>query len=473
MTPSKKSLYEYLFDYAKEEGKKLFFFDETERITVEETLYRVNALVDRLISHGIKNGDVVAFTPIRKKETVIVLYSLIAIGAVALLCDPFETTEEYLKNHLPDTKADHIIFWNGDSLEVKTGEKSFSLSVKEQKETCSLPQVDVKQTALVVFTSGSTGKTKGVKLSQYAFINTSEDTKDIGGYFPDDRNLEILPLTHVFGLSLVITALVARHAVFFPNKVEVSYLMECIEKYKLTRMNCVPTLYLKMGEENQNGKYDLSSLRYGLIGGASSTKQQFDEIERTLSMKLVPVYGMSECMGISCGNYLDDISLRSTGCGRVYSMNEVKIAEDGEISVKGPALLNGYWGESQFVGEDVFFPTGDLGMIDERGILRITGRKKEIIITNGNNLSIAEIEEKILGIDGVKDVCVVGISDDSAGEIPVAAIVLNESMTEEQCNKALNETLAKIERPRKLIFLEQFPLTSSGKKDKQTIKKMF
>lgn len=473
MFPSKKSLYEYLFDYARAEGEKPFLLDETEKISAKETLERVNALVTQMVKAGVDMDDKIAFAPVRKKESAIVLYALIAMGVVTLLCEPFESVEGYLKNHLSETKVDHILGWNGDELQLKTGEKVVSLDTNARKSSCPLPVRDVKKTSLVVFTSGSTGKTKGVRLSQYAFISCSEDTGPIGGYFPDDLNMELLPLTHVFGLSLIITAIVLRHAIFFPKTVEAKYLLQCIETYQITRMNCVPTLYLKMAEQNEIEKRDLSSLRYGLVGGASCTKAQFLEIEQGLSIKLVPIYGMTECMGISCGNYLDDVSLRSSGCGRVYSMNEVKIEEDGEICVKSPDLLNGYLGEKIKFGENVFFPTGDLGRIDENGILHVTGRKKEIIITNGNNLSIAEIEEKILSIDFVKDVCVVGIDDDTVGEIPVALVVLKEGGTKEGLQEALKAKLAKIERPKNVIFADQLPLTSSGKKDKQTVKTLF
>ena len=173
-------------------------------------------------------------------------------------------------------------------------------------------------------------------------------------------------------------------------------------------MNGVPSLYMAMAE--QCAQYDISSLRAGFVGGSPMTEQQFAETEQKLGMTLVSVYGMTECIGISCVSYKDSANKRSTTVGPFYSMNTGKILledgteaatmEEGEICVTGPARMLGYYGTP--MDRNTLFHTGDIGFVDADGFLHITGRKKNIIIRNGNNLSPRKIELALLDIPGVR-----------------------------------------------------------------------
>ena len=198
-------------------------------------------------------------------------------------------------------------------------------------------------------------------------------------------------------------------------------------------------------------------------------------IEEKLKIRLVPVYGMSECIGIACGDYRDRAEKRCDNVGKVYSMNEVKISEEGEICVKSPAKALGYLQGERITELEEWLHTGDLGYIDEEGYVHISGRKKDIIIRNGNNISSAKIESELLKLKYIETAAVVCGRDEKAGEVPCALVVLKagEARTEAEIIKDLQGSLTKIELPAKIGFAEELPLTSTGKTDKERIKKLF
>lgn len=441
MKPSIKMLYDFFAEYVEERGNDRFIFNEKISYTVSQTFKIVKSLAMQLLHNGIKCGDMVAVKAERTVETILVFYALQFIGGIAVMYDPREEIKEtvkIIKNRLYVENAAVDLLFTEDCNEV-----------------CGLC-TDSRLTSAVIFTSGSTGGCKPVKLSQYNFINNSLDTKDIGGYCKDDINICIVPVHHVFGLALIMTAVVTKHSILVPRAIDTEYILDCMEKYKVTRLNGVPGMYLALAEKRGHRKLKLNC---GLIGGGPCTKEQFLKIERELGITLIPVYGMSECIGISCGSYTDSVDDRYDSVGRVYSMNTLKIEADGEIIVKSPAM------SLHYVDSEGWLHTGDLGYMDGEGFLHINGRKKDIIIRNGNNLSAVEIERKILSLPQVKNVCVVGIPDEKAGEVPCALIVGDPV--------DFTGVLTKIEFPAKVIYSKEIPLTSSGKPDKQAIKQLF
>ena len=194
-------------------------------------------------------------------------------------------------------------------------------------------------------------------------------------------------------------------------------------------------------------------------------------------MTLIPVYGMSECIGIACADWKESRAVRAEGSAPFYAMNTGKIlredgteaaaGETGEIFVTGPARMVGYWPEKLPEGEII--ATGDLGYLDEAGRLHLTGRKKDIIIRNGNNLSARRIEEAILSIPGVEDAAVVGLPDECQGEVPWAMVVTGE---QSGFHGKMAERLNKNEIPAGWCFVKELPLTASGKPDKQKIREV-
>lgn len=486
-----KTLYEYLKEFSGVRGEDEFLSDENDRYTVRGALKRIRSLATDFYAFGVRKGDYVLLRATRSMNSSLIYFALTAVGAVSVLADPHFKAREFLPRTGVDIRVKFTVtneetsddVSEGEGWRIYRGEKSADIRFDSSPVFDeNIISWDSKLPCAIIFTSGSTGASKAVILSQYNIVNNSEDTREIGWYLPEDKNIELLPIHHIFGLALICTAVVTGHAVFFPSCTDIKHILYCIERYKITRMNGVPSLYISMADANEEEKRDISSFRTGLIGAGPCTFGQKKDIEKRLDMTLIPVYGMSEFIGISCGDYRDPAEKRLGGVGRFYSFNTGKIelddgseaecGQEGEICAYGPARMTGYFGEEPDK-RDSFIHTGDIGYLDEDGYLHITGRKKDIIIRNGENLSCGKIENAILSLPSVRYAAVVGANDALRGEVPCAMIELKRPMSEKEIKEALKDKLTKIEIPERIIITDKLPLTSSGKADKQKIKDMF
>lgn len=474
------TLYEYLVEYEKVQPQKELLGDKDGWRTVREVLLQVNHVANILSSQGVKNGSWVKLRMSQNVDAVIILLALQSLGAVAVLTDPRVEIEEFLADYNNNIAIDYFIMKETDwKLTDKLREKNslITIQINENKKNISYCTDSLKP-AIVIFTSGTTGKNKAVVMCQNNLISNLLDSAPLGDYREDDVALGALPMHHVFGLALLTGAIVLRHKLYITQGTDLETVFATIEEQGITRMNGVPSLYISMMKKSH--MYDLHTLRVGYIGGAPCKEDQFKMIEEKLEMTLVPVYGMSESVGISCASYMDSQETRARGVGRFYPMNTGKIVlgdgglavngECGEICVKGPMQMLGYCSseETQMViDEEGFLHTGDLGYLDEHGVLHLTGRIKDIIIRNGVNISCQRIEEMLLKIQGITEAVVVALPDEMQGEIPAAMII--SSKTEKQVLEELPKLLKKNEIPSCIYITEQIPLTSSGKPDKVRI----
>lgn len=477
---NRNTLYDYLWDYAGESPEKKLFGCQGEWLTVEESLTKVRGAAGGLARQGIRQGDWVALRMNQTSEAAIYLLALQALGAMAVLTDPRCEAAEYLTrctgNIRPRWEISMEDGWVLHPLPNGSREK-----LTMDGPCPKLPKLDGGSPAIVIFTSGSTGKSKGVILSQQNLISNLLDSAPLGGYSEEDVALGALPMYHVFGLALLTGAIVLRHSLYFTSGGDLNTVLETIQEQGITRMNGVPSLYLNMAREKDG--YDLRTLRVGYIGGGPCTPEQFAGIEAGLDMTLVSVYGMSECIGISCSSWQDPQWVRAGGVGKFYPMNRGKIlredgteaapGETGEVCVSGPMRMLGYCEmceTREAIDEQGFLHTGDLGYVDEAGVLHLTGRKKDIIIRNGMNLSPRKIEEALLSIPGVAQAVVVGIPHPIQGEVPYAMAVSRHS--ELALTAELTRLLPKNEIPVGISIVTEIPLTASGKPDKVTIREV-
>lgn len=481
--PVKKTFWEYLNEYAAVSPEKVLLMDEKKKLTVREVKEFITGLAEGIGQKGIQTGDYVALRASLSMETILLFWALQIIGARTVLTDSHENVEDFLQKNGAGIPVKAMLTDEEKKGEwiLKKAEENWKIQAAEGFQEKRL-LMDCKSPTIIIFTSGSTGRSKAVMLSQYNFANNLEDTRNIGGYIKDDRALGFLPLNHVFGLALLTGALVLQHTFVIASGIQPEQLLQSIEKYRITRMNGIPEIFMRMAEKAD--QYNLCSLHAGLIGGSPSTKQQFARIEEKLGIVLVPVYGMSECIGISCGNYADSQEIRMRGVGRFYSMNDGKIqredgsfarqGEEGEILIKSPAQMCGYLNSLEdHVDDGGYLHTGDLGYVDEQMILHISGRKKDIIIRNGVNISARKIEEKLLEIDGICEAAVVGVTSAEYGEVPIAVIVSHtEAIVPEEIKEELqkNKMLTSAEIPERIFLAEKLPKTSSGKTDKEKIR---
>ena len=496
MAAVEKSIFEYFENYAAECGGNLFLFDEQRSYTVGETFHEAVAIGNRLHEFGVRAGSLVALRSTRSLDAYLIWLALEFMGATAVLTDPHQTSERFLRETGVPIQADAVITneaagngisANGNWEVLGHGPLKIGCPARREERRFAVGK-DLCAPATIVFTSGSTGKSKGSMLSQEALLQYAEDSIVYDWHHPDDIAIVTLPTHHAFALCLLVAAFIARYALFFPCDMGAGYVLECIERYRITRMNGVPSYFYLLARANETHSRDLKSLRTGFTAGAPIIPEQHRYIEQALGMTLHPLYGMSESISISCTTPLDPAECRATTVGRFHrgagcilgpDGNELPNGQEGEICLSGPAIMCGYYGDGeatrQAIDEQGRLHTGDLGYLDENGYLHISGRIKDIIIRNGINLSPAKIEAAIRCVPGVENAVVVGVRHETLGEAPCALVVLREGfeMTAEELKKPLLSRMAKNEVPVTILFGTEIPLNKIGKPDKQKVQEMF
>lgn len=478
----------YLHNLALEKPCLPLLGDRGGWLTTEQVEGFVETGAGLLYASGLRPGSLVVLPAGRTVNTVLALLCLQRIGAVAVLIDPREEPERALAACEPALSVPVCLEAGGDILRptllLTRGGDGAPLRLPLVSSGCTPAPLydDPNAPAFYIFTSGSSGRKKAVILSQGNLVSNLLDSAPLGGYSEDDIALGALPLDHVFGLALLTGAVVLRHRLYLTAASAPEEMLQIIAREKITRMNGVPSLYLAMAKKAWAD--EARTLRVGYIGGAPWTVEQFQHIESALGMTLVPVYGMSECIGISCASYRSSQAARMAGVGPFYPANRGKIVredgaealpgEEGEVCVCGPMRMLGYHDPeqtAQAIDADGFLHTGDLGCVDASGVLRLTGRKKEVIIRNGVNLSPRRIEEALLAQPGVRAAAVVGLPDNVYGELPWAAVVyVGNSLF--RVMDGLSEYLPKNELPEGILRLDALPMTGSGKPDKPAVKEL-
>ena len=354
-----------------------------------------------------------------------------------------------------------------------------------------LPPIDLDDDiAVLQYTGGTTGAPKGAMLTH---ANVYINVQQVMAFAPKletakHRVLAILPFFHVFAMTVVLNFGVAKAAemVIMPRFV-LSEALDLIKEARPTVMPGVPTLFNAMMNDPKFNSLDLSSLRYCLSGGAAlplEVKQRFEELT---GCKLVEGYGLSETSPVVTANPLEGaVKPGSIGLpvpGTIVSLRdledpsqEVASGERGEVCVRGPQVMKGYWRnpaetESQFI--DGYLRTGDVGVMDEDGYFYIVDRIKDLIICSGYNVYPRRIEEALFEHPAVEDVSVIGIKDPHRGEAPKAFIKLKDGMTATKAEilTHLENKLSRIELPAEIEFRDGLPKTLIGKPSRKALKR--
>jgi long-chain acyl-CoA synthetase len=357
---------------------------------------------------------------------------------------------------------------------------------KYQKQSID-PYDDV---AVLQYTGGTTGTPKGAMLTHAnVYINSQQGaawatTLLVPG---QERTLAALPFFHVFAMTAVMNFALAQGAelVIMPRFV-LDDAMSLITKTKPTVMPGVPTMFIAMLNHPKLTSFDLSSLKFCLSGGAPLPVEVKERFEKLTGCKVVEGYGLSEASpSVTCNPLDGPVKEGSIGQplpGTIVSLRdladlgkEVPLGEKGEICIKGPQVMKGYWKRpdetaNQFVGD--YLRTGDVGIMDEEGFIFIVDRIKDLIICSGYNVYPRRIEEAIYEHPAVEEVTVIGVKDDYRGEAPKAFIKLKAgaSATKEDIFKHLEPKISKIEMPAEIEFRDALPKTMIGKLSKKELK---
>jgi fatty-acyl-CoA synthase len=350
--------------------------------------------------------------------------------------------------------------------------------------------LDARDPINIQFTSGTTGMPKGATLSHHNILNNGYFVGARQDFTAADRLCIPVPLYHCFGMVMgVLACLTHGAAMVFPSDAfDPEAVLKAIEQEHCTALYGVPTMFIAELSAPDFDRYDLSSLRTGIMAGAICPEPVMREVIERMNMREVTIgYGMTETSPISFQTDPDDpLEKRVETVGRVQPHLECKMVDEngeivtlgtpGELCTKGYSVMIGYWGDPEKTAEaidaDGFMHSGDLATFDEQGFAEIVGRIKDMIIRGGENIYPKEIEEYLLGHPKVEDVAVVGLPDEKYGEEVCAWVRLEagEAMDEAELRAFCKDQIAHYKVPRYIRFVDAFPMTVTGKVQKFLIR---
>ncbi|MDY6944613.1 MAG: AMP-binding protein [Pseudomonadota bacterium] len=335
----------------------------------------------------------------------------------------------------------------------------------------------------IQFTSGTTGLPKGATLSHHNIVNNGYFVASHMAFTHQDSLCIPVPLYHCFGMVMGVLGCVTHGAaMIFPSEAfEPRAVLEAVSAEKCTALYGVPTMFIAELDHPQFHEFDLGSLRTGVMAGAPCPVEVMKRVIADMHMREVTIaYGMTETSPVSFQSRSDDsIERRVSTVGRIHPHLEVKIVdpegrvvprgERGELLTRGYSVMTGYWDDAEKTSQSVdaqgWMHTGDLAVLDAEGYCNITGRVKDLIIRGGENVSPREVEEFLYRHPRIQDVQVFGIPDPRYGEIVCAWIKLKDGdpCDAEAIHAFCRNQIAHFKVPQHIRFVEQFPMTVTGK----------
>jgi acyl-CoA synthetase (AMP-forming)/AMP-acid ligase II len=333
----------------------------------------------------------------------------------------------------------------------------------------------------VLFTSGTTGRSKGVLSAHRQVIDVAQAWAECGEVGPADRYLVINPFFHSFGYKAGIVVALLTGATIVPQAVyDPAVAMQLIADEKITVLPGAPTIYQTILDHPDRPQHDLSSLRFAVTGAAVVPVALVERMQRELSFDIVlTAFGLTEAVVVSMCRRDDPPEVVARTCGRATAGFQIKIGAQDEILLRGPNVMLGYLDDpaatAAAIDADGWLHTGDVGSLDEGGYLRITDRLKDMYISGGFNVYPAEVEQTLARLDGVVDVAVIGVPDERLGEVGLALVVprAGQSLSVDDVLEFSRERLANYKVPRRVEFVEVLPRNPSGKILKTVLRKEF
>lgn len=496
------------------------------RLTYKQFDEAVTKAAKAFISLGIKKGDHVAIWATNRPQWVISQFATARMGAVLvtvntnykifeleyllrqsdsstlIMIDGFkdsnyrgiveelipeiQTSEKgnlncpslpHLKRFIRLDEGTHEKMYNWDEVMAKSDEISdealFAISE-------SLSNHDVVN---IQYTSGTTGFPKGVMLTHHNIINNGYYIGKAMNFSEKDRLLIHVPLFHCFGCVLgVMACFTNATTMVIADYFKPLESLKILESEKCTAVHGVPTMYIFMLEHPEFKNIDLSHLRTGIMAGSPCPIKVMRQVADVMNMRdIIIIYGQTEASpGITQTTTNDPLELRVSTVGKAFPGVEAIIMDPetgkilppdttGEICCRGYNVMKGYYNMEeatrQVIDNDGWLHTGDLGVMDEHGYFKITGRSKDMIIRGGENVYPREIEELLYTNEKISDVQVVGVPSKELGEEIMAFVILKEkgSMTEDEAKDFVRTHMSRYKTPKYVAFIDEFPMNAAGK----------
>lgn len=483
-------------------GKVAVMLDDV-RLRYAEVNGAANKIANSLVAMGVKQGDKVAIMLPNTPHFVICYYAILKVGATVVPLNVLFKRHE-VEYHLKDSDAVALVVWEGFLGEAVEGfsatEQCRSLVVAQAPGSqAALPdgatpltalmadtsplfdtvQTMPDDTAVILYTSGTTGRPKGAELSHFNMMfNAMVSADKLLQISPDTISLATLPLFHSFGQTCVMNAtLMAGGTITMLPRFEPQRAFEIMQRDKVTLFAGVPTMYFYLLNFPSADQYDLSSLRYCCSGGSAMPVEVMLAFNKKYGVTILEGYGLSETSPVASFNQLD----RPTKPGSIgtpiwgVEMDVVDLegrpvaeGELGEIVIRGHNVMKGYYKRPDATAESIkrgWFHTGDIAYRDSDGFYFIKDRVKDMIIRGGFNVYPREVEEVLYAHPAIAEAAVIGVPDPALGE-EIKAVVSckpGQSVTEQEVIDYCKEQLAAYKYPRSVEVRETLPKTATGK----------
>jgi acyl-CoA synthetase (AMP-forming)/AMP-acid ligase II len=445
--------------------------DGPHRIGFAELADRVRIAAGAFVSSGLRKGDRVAVWAPNSAEWVIAAFGLVTAGGVLV---PVNT-------RFKPTEAGDIIQRSGaKAVLVQQGFLGLDYTAP-----AGVPVIDLtsdfltsgapfechdvrgEDVADIVFTSGTTGRPKGVMMNHTQTLRLYAEWCELADLREGDRYLVVNPFFHTFGYKAGCVASLIRGATILPVPVfDADRVLELVERERVTMLPGPPTLYHSLLAAR--GSRDLSSLRAAVTGAADIPVELVRRIAAELPFRSIMTgYGLTEAGTATASRPGDSFEDIATTVGTPCDGVEVRTADDGEVLVRGYSVMQGYLddpaGTAEAIDADGWLHTGDLGTLDERGHLRIVGRKKDMFIVGGFNVYPAEVEGFLLRHPAVAQAAVIGVPDERLGQVGEAFVVRQSPVSADDLLAWSRERMAGFKVPRRVEFRDALPLNGTGK----------
>jgi long-chain acyl-CoA synthetase len=443
-----------------------------------------------LRERGVRPGDRVGVMLPNVLEFPLAYYGVLRAGGVVVPMNVLLKRRE-IAFYLADSGAKVLLAWHGflDEAQEGAADAGAELIAVEPEELAAtlaglepaaeMAAVDDEDTAVILYTSGTTGKPKGAELSHRNLDENSEIVSRTTCLVSEgDVVLGALPLFHSFGQTVGMNGSLRRGACLtLVPKFDPAEALATIDRDGVTHFYGVPTMFGALLHHPERERFDTSSLRICITGGASMPVEVLHGFEEAFGAELLEGYGLSETSPTassghpgelrkpgSIGTPLEKVEMRIVD----ESGAEVPTGEVGEIVIRGHNIMKGYWGKPEATAEairDGWFHSGDMGREDEDGYFFVVDRKKDMIIRGGYNVYPREVEELLYEHPAIREAAVVGVPHDEWGEEVGAAVVLEpgEEVAPEEISAWVRERIAAYKYPRVVWFLEELPKGATGK----------
>lgn len=501
----KVNLSNQLTDTAKRIPNKSAYVFQDKSTTYQELEDAVTKFASRLQEMGYKKGDHIALVVGNSPYYVIGLYGALRLGAVVIPINPLYTAQEMtyiLKNgdvkavitmdvlmekfeaiaeqlpavkHYISCESGKEVSFDGFSLLPKL--KSFTKIVAEGSLDFAAPELYEQETALILYTSGTTGKPKGAILTHKNLYSNAKDVADYLTINGEDRVIAALPMFHVFCLTVSLNApLMNGGTILIVPSFSPKEVFRLAVEQEATVFAGVPTMYNYLLQSISGHEDDFSGIHLCISGGAAMPVALLEQFEQAFNVKISEGYGLSEASPVTCFNPLDrPRKAGSIGTNILHVKNkvvdefgvEVPVGEVGELVVQGPNVMKGYYKmpeETVLALKDGWLYTGDMARMDDEGYFYIVDRKKDVILVGGYNVYPREVEEVLYSHPGISETAVIGVPDPNSGEAVISFVVSSDpSLKEDVLIDFCKINLAKYKVPKEIEFIDELPKNTTGK----------